>query len=224
MNLYNSNILYFLVLKYIYMWKHQIKAIQQILNTKKANQSYIYFQSTSNKQKSRRELTHCKTMSFLELAKRSGFLQLGILAVIQLPRPPVHCTETTSQNYCKKDISDPNWTSALLCSFFHSALAQELPKDTLPSLQARTGRKMRMSPYPGCEVDGSSAVQQQRGHVDVAVVRSDVQRGEAALQRETTLVMETLSYKITGSTRTWFWKCCPTNAPCQSYPYHAHLY
>lgn len=45
-----------------------------------------------------------------------------------------------------------------------------------------------MSPYPGGEVDGSSAVEQQRGHVDVPVVRGNVQRGEAALQRETALV------------------------------------
>lgn len=36
--------------------------------------------------------------------------------------------------------------------------------------------------YPGCEVHGGAAVQQERGYVHVAVVSSDVQRGESALE------------------------------------------
>lgn len=36
--------------------------------------------------------------------------------------------------------------------------------------------------YPGCEVNSCSSVQQERGHVDIAVVGSDVQGRESALE------------------------------------------
>lgn len=37
-------------------------------------------------------------------------------------------------------------------------------------------------PYPRCEVNGCSSVQQQRGHVDVPIVGSDMQGRESTLE------------------------------------------
>ena len=39
-------------------------------------------------------------------------------------------------------------------------------------------------PYPGHEVHSGPSVQQKRGHVDVAIVSSDVERSEAALREQ----------------------------------------
>lgn len=174
------------------------------MNTKRANQSYIYFQSTSNKQKSQRELTHFKNTSFLELAKGSCFLQLGILGILT-------ATSKASRARHRDNLSEllpkrhlwfqQNFSITLPLPSLSSSLRVRKEPSHFCRHQKQAGEGV--SPYPGCEVDCGSAVQQQRGHVDIAVVCGDVQRGEAALQRETALVMETFSYEIANWTRTW---------------------
>lgn len=202
MHLCNSNILYFLALKY--MWKHQTKVVQQILNAEKNNQSYIYFQSTSNKHKPKGVDTLWEHR-LSTTGRRILLPPAGNTGCYTTPKDSsaLH-RDNLSELLQKRHLwSQQNFSIILLLTSLSSWL-RVTQRNPPISVDHYKQEDEGVSPYPGCEVDCSSAVQQQRGHIDIAIVRGDVQRSEATLQRETAFVTEIFLYKITNLTRTWF--------------------